>query len=233
MIIAAMASLNRLAKKEMADLKILLANKAYSSWSLRGWLLVKQTGLPFTEQVEHLRSPPFVAMMAKHSPVGKVPTLVDGDFDIWDSLAIAEYCHELAPQAGLWPAEPKTRARARSLAAEMHAGFMALRKACPMQMRRKVAGFAHDDDTLKDIARIDDIWARTPKHFGGNGPFLFGKWCAADAFFAPVASRFWTYGAALSADAQRYMDRVLDHPWMKEWTQDAQQETWVEDSYEL
>jgi glutathione S-transferase len=217
----------------MADLKLLLANKAYSSWSLRGWLVVKQTGLPFHEQVEHLRSPPFIEMMARHSPVGKVPTLVHDGFAIWDSLAIAEYCHELAPAAGLWPSAPKARARARSLATEMHSGFMALRKTCPMQMRRKVSGFGHDEDTLKDIARIDDIWANTPGDFGGDGPFLFGQWCAADAFFAPVASRFWTYGAPLSAPAQRYMDAVLDHIWMREWTNAAMQEPWIEDSYEL
>lgn len=210
-----------------------MANKAYSSWSLRGWLLLKQTGLAFEEQVEDLRSPGFYAMMEKHSPVGKVPTLVDGDFDIWDSLAIAEYCHELAPAAGLWPASPKARARARSLTAEMHSGFMALRSTCPMQMRRKVEGFTHSEDALKDIARIDDIWSQTAAEFGGRGGFLFGEWCTVDAFFAPIASRFWTYGAPLSAGAQRYMDTVLDHPWMKEWTADAMNEEWMNDSYEL
>lgn len=217
----------------MPALKILLANKAYSSWSLRGWLLLKQTGLPFEEQVEDLRSPAFYAMMEQHSPVGKVPTLVDGDVDIWDSLAIAEYCQELAPETGVWPKADKARARARSITAEMHSGFMALRATCPMQMRRQVKGFTHTEDALKDIARIDDIWAKTPEDFGASGPFLFGEWCAADAFFAPVASRFWTYGAPLSAAAQRYMDAVLDHPWMVEWTADAMKETWVNESYEL
>lgn len=217
----------------MAQLKLLLANKAYSSWSLRGWLLLKQTGLEFEEQIENLRSDAFYAMMKAHTPVGKVPTLVDDGFAIWDSLAIAEYCAELAPAARIWPADKQARARARSIVAEMHGGFMALRSTCPMQMRRKVQGFAHSDDALKDIARIDAIWADTPKQFGGSGLFLFGDWCAADAFFAPVASRFWTYGADLSDDAQRYMDAILNHPWMQEWTKDAMAETWVNESYEL
>ncbi len=212
---------------------IVLGNKAYSSWSLRGWLLLKRSGADFEEVVVALDRPGFKAKILAHSPSGRVPVLKAGELTIWDSLAIAEYLHERFPGAGLWPADPDLRARARTLAAEMHAGFAALRAQLPMDLKR--APLAPDGiDTAEgelgdDIARIVEIWTDCRKHASSNGSFLFGDFGAADAFYAPVATRFRGYGVALDGAAAAYRDALLAWPDLVAWTEAAQAEPWVID----
>lgn len=209
---------------------LILGNRIYSSWSLRGWLLVRQAGLAVEEIVIPLRTPDTATEIAKHSPSGKVPTLVVGDLTVWDSLAIAEYCAEQAPDAGLWPANAAARAVARSVSAEMHAGFQALRGAWPMNLKRKGPTLAPDAAVAADIARISAIWADCRARFGhgrSGGPFLFGDWCAADAMYAPVVSRFVSYGAPLGPQATAYCTAVMNHPLMREWSESASTETWA------
>lgn len=210
---------------------LILGNRIYSSWSLRGWLLVRQAGLAAEEVVIPLRTPDTAAEIGKHSPSGKVPTLVVGDLTVWDSLAIAEYCAEQAPDAGIWPADAAARAVARSVSAEMHAGFQALRGAWPMNLKRKGPALAPDAAVAADIARISAIWADCRARFGtcssAGGPFLFGDWCAADAMFAPVVSRFVSYVAPLDPQATAYCAAVMNHPLMLEWSELATTETWV------
>lgn len=209
---------------------LILGNRIYSSWSLRGWLLVRQAGLAVEEIVIPLRTPDTASEIGKHSPSGKVPTLVVGDLTVWDSLAIAEYCAEQAPDAGLWPADAAARAVARSVSAEMHAGFQALRGAWPMNLKRKGPALAPDVAVAADIARISAIWADCRARFSqgrSGGPFLFGDWCAADAMYAPVVSRFVSYGAPLDPQATAYCTAVMNHPLMHEWSESASTETWA------
>ena len=210
---------------------LVLGNRIYSSWSLRGWLLVRQAGLAVEEIVVPLRTPETATGIGKHSPSGKVPALVVDGLTVWDSLAIAEYCAEQAPEAGLWPADAAARAVARSVSAEMHAGFQALRGAWPMNLKRKGPALAPDAAVAADIARISAIWADCRMRFGadqpGGGPFLFGDWCAADAMYAPVVSRFVSYVAPLDPQATAYCAAVMNHPLMREWSEHAASETWT------
>ncbi|MDF1735708.1 MAG: glutathione S-transferase family protein [Minwuia sp.] len=210
---------------------LVLGNRIYSSWSLRGWLLVRQAGLAVEEIVIPLRTPETGSQIRQHSPSGKVPTLVVGDLTVWDSLAIAEFCAEQAPDAGLWPADAAARAVARSVSAEMHAGFQALRGAWPMNLKRQGPALAPDAAVVADIARISAIWADCRARFGTcsstGGPFLFGDWCAADAMFAPVVSRFVSYVAPLDPQATAYCTAVMNHPLMREWSELATAETWA------
>lgn len=210
---------------------LVLGNRIYSSWSLRGWLLVRQAGLAVEEIVIPLRTPETATEIGKHSPSGKVPALVVDGLTVWDSLAIAEYCAEQAPEAGLWPADAAARAMARSVSAEMHAGFQALRGAWPMNLKRKGPALAPDPAVAADIARISAIWADCRSRFvadrPGGGPFLFGDWCAADAMYAPVVSRFVSYVAPLDPQATAYCAAVMNHPLMREWSEHATGETWA------
>ncbi len=205
---------------------LVLGNRNYSSWSLRGWLLVRQAGIAADEVVIPLRTPETADLIRQHSPSGKVPVLVQGDVTVWDSLAIAEYCAELAPTAGIWPADMAARAMARSAAAEMHSGYAALRGAWPMNMKRSAPPLTATPDVAADIARIRALWSDCRARFGAGGPFLFGDWSAADAMFAPVVSRLVSYGAPLDADNAAYCAAVLDHPLMQEWAAMAATETW-------
>lgn len=178
-------------------LTLVIGDKNLSSWSLRPWLLMKQAGIPFTERLVRLDRPETKAEIAKFSPSGRVPCLVDGETAIWDSLSIAEYLAERFPEKSLWPAETRARAIARSVAAEMHSGFAALRSFWPMNFARE--GMAHMTYGIgADIARIADIWETCRRDFGPRssegGPFLFGAFSVADAMYAPVVSRFQTYG---------------------------------------
>lgn len=210
----------------MAELKIILGNKNYSSWSLRAWLALAQTGADFEEVVVPLDRPETTASIHAWSPAGKVPILRDGNEVIWDSLAICEYLAERFPRAGLWPEDVAARALARCVCAEMHAGFAALRRALPMDMRTH-APCGYDAEVGADIARICAIWSQCRGRFGEGGPYLFGAFTIADAFYAPVASRFATYAVDLPNDAKAYVAAILEHPAMRQWRQAAAEEPWV------
>jgi len=208
---------------------LIIGNKNYSSWSMRPWIALRQAGIPFTEQKVGLFTEEFSQRVGAVSPAGLVPVLLDGDFAVWDTLAICEYAAERHPEAGLWPKDAKARARARSLAAQMHSGFGALRQAMPMNIEASLPGIDFPEAALADVARVQAIWQETRAQFGQGGPFLFGAFSIADAFFAPVVSRFTTYGIAASGPVREYMDAVLALPAMQEWTRDALAEaTFVE-----
>jgi glutathione S-transferase len=215
----------------MSEFTIVLGNKAYSSWSLRGWLMLKLTGAAFDEVVVPLDRPETKAAIRAHSPSGRVPTLKADGLAVWDTLAIAEYLHERFPEAGLWPENPVARARARSVAAEMHAGFPALRARLPMDLKREPpepgAGISVDGALAGEIARIVAIWGDCRTRFGGAGDFLFGRFGAADAFYAPVATRFVTYGVVLEGGVADYRDALMARPDLRQWIAAANAEPWV------
>jgi glutathione S-transferase len=205
-------------------LKIVVGNKKYSSWSLRPWLVLKQAGVPFEETVVALDMPDTDANIRKFSPSGRVPALIDGDVTVWDSLAICEYLHEKFPEKKLWPQDRAARARARSICAEMHSGFANLRNDCAMKIVQQYPYKPLRPETQKDVDRIVALWSDCLKQ--GGGPFLFGKEpCIADAFFAPVVSRFRTYSIPVSGAAKAYCDTVWAWPALQAWVADAQRET--------
>ena len=193
----------------MADFTLYIGNKNYSSWSLRGWLMVKASGIAFEEILIRLRQPNTKAEVLRHSPSGRVPVLVHGDVSIWESMAIGEYLAELFPDANLWPKNRAARAVARSVSTEMHAGFSALRNHFPMNVRSSFPNRASTPEVQADIDRITAIWHDCRTRFGKGGPFLFGQhFTNADAMYAPVVSRFRTYKVDLDAGAQAYCDAV-------------------------
>jgi glutathione S-transferase len=203
----------------MTDGTIYLGTRRYSSWSLRGWLAVRLAGLAVEEVVIALAGGSTAAVKAA-SPSGFVPYLVHDGIAVWDSLAIGEYCAELAPS--LWPADRAARAHARAIAAEMHSGFRALRINMPMSLFRQASGAGMTDEVAADIARIDTIWTSTRAAFGASGPYLFGAdFTLADAMYAPVVARFLTYAPGLSDTAQAYCAAARAHPLMEAWYQAA------------
>ncbi|MSO69789.1 MAG: glutathione S-transferase family protein [Alphaproteobacteria bacterium] len=217
----------------MARLVLVIANKAYSSWSMRGWLALKATGEPFDEVVIPLDRPDTRERILRYSPSAKVPVLVDGDVRVWESLAIGEYLAEKFPAARLWPEEIKARALARAVSAEMHAGFMPLRRTMPMNCRVTYeARPIKDPELAADIARIEALWADCRTRFGSGGPYLFGRYTLADAMFAPVVNRFTTYQVPVSAVTAAYMKAIHAHPHVAEWVAGAQAETVRIDKYE-
>ncbi|WP_313623752.1 glutathione S-transferase family protein [Achromobacter sp.] len=203
---------------------LIIGNKNYSSWSMRPWIALRAAGIDFTEQKLGLFTDDFAQRVGEVSPAGLVPVLLDGDFAVWDSLAICEYAAERHPAASLWPQDAKARARARSLAAQMHSGFGALRNAMPMNIEAHLPDVAIPEAAQADAARVQAIWQETRAQFGQGGPFLFGAFSIADAFFAPVVSRFVTYGIAATGPARDYMDAVLALPAMQEWMREARAE---------
>lgn len=207
-------------------LQLVIGNKNFSSWSLRPWLLLKQAGLPFREIPVRLRQADTKAQILAHSPSGKVPTLIDGDLTVWDSLAICEYLAEKASlnHVDLWPADPKARAEARSVSAEMHSGFAALRQQMSMEVAASRPGEGQTPEVLADIARIAALWTSCRERFAAAGPFLFGDFSVADAMYAPVAFRFHTYGVELPPLAAAYRDTLLALPAMQEWAAGARAE---------
>ncbi len=214
----------------MTELSITLGNKNYSSWSLRGWLALKQTGAAFAERVVPLDRPGIREQLLAASPSARVPVLKHGDLTVWDSLAIGEYLAERFPEATLWPAETAARAVARAVTAEMHAGFAELRRDLPMDLRNRYPGRDLAPGTARDIARIVEIWQDCRTRFGAGGDFLFGAFSLADAAYAPVVSRFVTYDVALPEVAAAYRDAVMAWPAMREWAAAAEAEPWVIDS---
>jgi glutathione S-transferase len=197
---------------------LVIGNKAYSSWSLRPWLLMKQAGIAFEEIRLSLYEDGAKQKLLQYSPAGKVPVLKDGALTIWDSLAICEYLAEKHPEKQLWPAQGGARAHARSISAEMHSGFTNLRSQMPMNVRREIPGRARTLEVVADAARIETIWNECRRRHGANGPFLFGAFSIADAMYAPVVSR---YAGAIHA-----------LPAMQEWIAGARAETEVNPQYE-
>lgn len=208
----------------MQDLVLYIANKNYSSWSLRPWIALKAAGVPFREVLVPFDmkagNPAFRAL----SPVGRVPVLHHGEVRVWESLAIIEYVAELFPQAGLWPADAADRALARSISMEMLSGFSALRGACPMNIRRKPGRISLPEGVEANILRIEEIWRDCRRRSGG--PFLFGSFTAADAMFSPVVNRFEAYALVDAPDTLDYMAAVKSYPAFVEWQGAALAETW-------
>lgn len=207
-------------------LTLVIGNKNYSSWSLRPWIALKVAGIPFEEKLIPLHQANTKAEILKFSPAGKVPILVDGDMTVWESLAILDHINDRFPKSNLWPSEPKARAYARAIAAEMHGGFAPLRNHCPMNMRRPPKKRDLSADVTANIKRIDDIWTEARARFGKGGPFLFGAFGAADAMYAPVVSRFVTYELPASQASRDYISAVTALPAWAEWRDAGLKETW-------
>lgn len=214
-------------------LKLVIGNKNYSSWSMRPWLALRANNIAF----EEIFIPLYTGEADKkrilgYTRSGKVPTLLDGDVTIWDSLAIIEYAAERFPEARLWPEDRASRAHARAISAEMHSGFAALRNECGMNLHRPVGGIALSADARADIARVQQIWIECRGRYGQSGPFLFGAFGGADAMFAPVVHRFRTYAIEVASTAHGYMDAMMALPAFREWTDAALAETLVIEKFE-
>lgn len=204
-------------------LTLVIGDKNLSSWSLRPWLVLKHLGLPFREIKLALDTPEFKPALSRYSPAGRVPVLIDGDLHIWDSLAIIEYLNEKAAGRG-WPADSAQRAHARSISAEMHSGFAALRKNWPMQAAAQNVHAPLSVEGGADVARVDQLWQDCRAKYDMQGPWLFGSFSIADAMYAPVVFRFNTYRPRLSAASSAYLEHVLDDTHMRTWLEDAQAE---------
>jgi len=209
----------------MDTLTLYIGNKNYSSWSFRPWIALTGCGIAFEEVLIPFDFPAGNPRFHEISPTGRVPVLHHGDLRVWESLAIIEYAADLFPDAGLWPKNPAERAVARSISMEMLAGFRALRGACPMNFRRKVAKLDLPEGVMEDVARIETIWKEMRRKSGG--PFLFGAFSAADAMFAPVVNRFEIYDLVSDTGTLDYMAAMKAHPAWIQWRDAAAQETWI------
>ena len=207
------------------SLTLVIGNKNYSSWSFRPWIAMKVADIPFEERVIPLYEPGSREEILRYSSAGKVPVLLDGENAIWETIAILEYLAERFPKAELWPREAYARAHARAVAAEMHAGFQALRKACPMNMWLPRKQRPQNEEVIENVRRIGAIWWDCLQRYGG--PFLFGAFGAADAMYAPVVSRLHTYGIPVAPKCHAYMDAVMALPAWHEWCDAALKETWI------
>ena len=207
-------------------LRLVIVNKAYSSWSLRPWLTMTHFKIPFEETVIPMARPDTRAEILKFSPTGKCPALLDGDVAVWESLAIIEYLAEKFPETPIWPREIGARALARALSNEMHGGFLPLRNHCPTQFLRPVRKIPLTSEVETDVRRIEAAWADARARFGAGGPFLFGAFSAADAMFAPVVNRFHTYDVAVGAETRAYMQAIMALPAWKAWIAGAEGEPW-------
>jgi glutathione S-transferase len=208
-------------------LHLTIGNKNYSSWSFRPWLALKVAAIPFEETVIPIQYPGSKEKFLERSPAGKVPILKDGAVTVWESLAILEYVAEKFPDAALWPRDAAARAHSRTIASEMHAGFVPLRRQCPMNMWRPVKKLELSAETAANVARIDTMWSDCRARFGGDGPFLFGRFGGADAMYAPVVSRFHTYAVEVSAVSSAYMQTMMALPAWQEWYDAALKEEWL------
>jgi glutathione S-transferase len=208
-------------------LKLVIGNKNYSSWSMRPWLAMRASNVAFDEVLIPLYTDDKAdkERILAFTGSGKVPALIDGDVTVWDSLSIIEYIAEHFPEAGLWPEDRALRAHARSISAEMHSGFVPLRSACGMNLHRPIRAVALSSDARANVARIEQIWTECRERYGRLGPFLFGKFGAADAMFAPVVHRFRTYAIEVAPQAQAYMDTMMAQPAFAEWTKAGLAET--------
>ncbi len=217
----------------MPALALLIGNKNYSSWSLRPWLVLKQSGLEFQEERVALYSPEFAARVRAYSPAGRVPALRHGAIAVWDSLAIGEYLNDAFPELRLWPRADDERALARAISAEMHSGFGSLRSQMPMNVRASGRRVKSTPELEADIARVTEIWRDARAHGAARGPFLFGDFSIADAMYAPVAFRFATYGVALGPVEAAYVESLRRLPALAEWAEAAAAESEVEERDEL
>ena len=211
-------------------LTLVIGNKNYSSWSLRPWIAMTVAGIPFDEVVISLNAEDFKPRLLQISGTGKVPTLVDDGGDkihVWESLAILEYLAEKFPAAKLWPDDPAARAHARAISSEMHAGFVPLRRLCPMNMWRPAKPRELTAEARKDVARIDAMWTDCRRRFGAGGRFLFGRFGAADAMYAPVVARFHTYAIEVGETSRAYMAAIMALPAFAAWRAAALKEPWV------
>jgi glutathione S-transferase len=217
-------------------MKLIIGNKNYSSWSLRGWLAAKQSGLHFEELTVHIAGDEWEETKRSEGEFqpsgGKVPVLWDGDTVVWDSLAIMEYLGDRVGRERFWPKDDAARGMARAMVAEMHSSYLPLRRALPMNIRRRYEGVRVDDEVRGNIVRILGLWAEARARFGQGGPFLFGTYCAADIFYAPVVSRFLTYAVKVPGFAEAYMQAMWEHDWMQQWIQAADDEQWVIEKFE-
>ncbi len=216
-------------------MKLIIGNRAYSSWSMRGWLACRQSG----EEFEELVVPMFDAEWEKRREgdefapsLGKVPILWDGECVVWDSLAIVDFLADRVGRDRFWPKDDAARGMARSMAAEMHSSFPNLRRELQMNVRRIIEIGSLSQPVIADINRIMQLWAQARARYGGTGDYLFGEWCAADIMFAPVVTRFVTYRVAVPPFAATYMENVLHHEHVVEWIELAQDEPWVIEEYE-
>lgn len=211
------------------NLTLVIANKNYSSWSARPWLVMTELGIPFNERMVKFDSADWDDNIATLSPSRLVPVLWEGEpgsgFETFDTMAIVERLNELFPHAGVWPADAEARSRARSLVADFHAGYRHLRDAMPMNIRSRHPGKGDSPEVRAEVEGLCAHWRETRIRFGGAGPFLFGEFCAADAYFTPVVSRFVTYDVALTGEAKRYQEALLGTRAMEAWTEAALEET--------
>ena len=214
-------------------LKLVIGNKNYSSWSMRPWLALRANDIAFDEVFIPLYTGDADKQrILDFTHSGKVPALIDGDITIWDSLAIIEYVAERFPQSRIWPEDRARRAHARSISAEMHSGFAALRNECGMNLHRPVRAVALSAEARADVARVEQIWIECRERYGKFGPFLFGAFGGADAMFAPVVHRFRSFAIAVAPEAQAYMDTMMALPAFQQWTSAALAETLIIDRFE-
>jgi glutathione S-transferase len=214
-------------------MKLVIANKTHSSWSLRPWLLLTHFGIPFEETLvpfgPTFDDPAWKAEIARYSPAGKVPALVDGEIHVWESLAIMEYVADKFPDRAIWPRDPAARAMARAIASEMHCGFSALRSACPMNLGKRHPQRDRGPKVAADVARLGEIWNEARARFGkaSGKPYLFGDFTAADAMFAPVATRFRTYSISADPVSNAWIDAIWDNAAFRLWRDAAVKEPWI------
>ena len=212
-------------------MKLIFANRNYSSWSMRPWLVASHFGIPFEEELALLGGEGWQENIRRKSPSGRVPVLVDGDLVIPETIAIIEYLAEIFPDRPIWPADRRARALARAASAEMHAGFAALRRAAPMNLRGYFPGRINYDEIESDLRRIEELWGVALDRSGG--PYLFGEFCAADAMYAPVASRIRTYDLPVSDTAAGYVEAIYALPAFQAWLAEAIKEPWIVESDEI
>lgn len=216
----------------MTDITLYIGNKNYSSWSMRPWVAMKAAGLPFKEEMIHLSKTDTREKIRAHSLAGKVPVLKHAGLTVWDSLAICEYVADTFPHLPFWPEDREARATARSICAEMHSGFPNLRTTLSMNIRRRFPTFFVRANVMEEIDRILQIWAHQREKYASQGDYLFGAFSTADAYFAPVVTRFVTYGVKVPPICQVYMDAVMLHPAVKQWVMAAEAEPEEEAAYE-
>ncbi|KKC39351.1 hypothetical protein WH87_03805 [Devosia epidermidihirudinis] len=212
-------------------MKLLIGNRNYSSWSMRPWLVLAHFGIPFEDEVLQLSGDGWRDVLARRSPTGKVPVLIDGDLVVPETIAIIEYLADLHPELRIWPEDISQRAQARAAAAEMHSAFQSIRSHAPMNLRGSHPGRVNVDTIAKDLHRIETLWGGLLTQSGG--PFLFGEFTAADAMFAPVASRIRTYALPVSDLAAAYVEAIYSLPAFQEWLAMARKEPWVVDDDEI
>lgn len=213
-------------------LQLVIANKLYSSWSLRPWMVLRANDIAFDEIIVPLRLANSAARVAAYSPSGKLPVLIDSDIRIWDSLAIIEYIAETFPDKPVWPGDKRARAHARAISNEMHSGFQALRQGCPMNLGARFKTPELTEALLASVSRIEQIWQESRSSFGNGGPYLFGAFSAADAMYAPIVTRLDSYQIPVQPQSRTYMTTILAHPVYKSWLKQALTEPWSIPDYE-